>query len=379
MEEHKGGSEEQPHQPDRPDQTVQQEQPIKLSPDGGGGLQLKYASWAAVFVAIVLIASAVVYFLYLAPQDELPARVAFSDLRGSLYLAIADASTNQAQMHRYDIGGDRLVAITNEEFVSFFPTPISDQELVFAAAPFEPNDLYPLPYTEFLKLYRRNLETGEQTVVSDSELALRRRPVWSESADMLAFYALSSEALANEKPLYDSFNDWELYISDLEGNETLIGNGVSPSWSRDGKRLYYLGEDGLYRLDLAHSEILRVLEFPPEYLSTPMTVVVDPDEQFMVWTDDINQTLYVYDVRRTRPFTTTLHEQIQLDGNQRPYWGAFSPDGKYFTYVTIDRRGEDTASTAVWVVDIEAMEHKELLSLGDINAVTPVAPIWHNE
>ena len=87
-----------------------------------------------------------------------------------------------------------------------------------------------------------NLETREAVKLTESEL--NDNLAWSPKGNIIALERRASDEYRVTLHLISSDGKCDLEIPNLE-------NVSSPTWSPDGKKLGYVGVDGIYSLDVS--------------------------------------------------------------------------------------------------------------------------------
>lgn len=160
-------------------------------------------------------------------------------------------------------------------------------------------------------------------------------PDWSPDGKKIAF---STFKMGSENP------EGDIYIANLDGTNlqnltaNMAGGAMKPSWSRDGKHLYFAhskekeGPSDIYRMTVKGTEVTRLSDLACAQLKV-FDVQVTPDSSTLVfaatdsegWTD-----IYAIPADIAAPATTP--HRITQTNHASEYFLSFTPNGHHLTY-----------------------------------------------
>ena len=153
------------------------------------------------------------------------------------------------------------------------------------------------------QLYLRERATGEIAQLTKSQTFLKRMPDWSPDGTRIAFMAQDSTQKAFMVP-----NDWNVYVTDLAGNEHLIAAGGYPKWSATGEKLIFLRNDGLYLYNLASSSPSALKKLWNGTVALNMKLAINQSRDIIAWTNIDSEEILIFSV----DFQT---ERVQAGGS----------------------------------------------------------------
>ena len=277
----------------------------------------------------------------------------FSDLNGKVFLTLSPKDKNQTRLYTYDLKTKKLERIKPNILamtISISPDGKYSAFIMF------PRKVDGTLSTTTIQLHVRDRKSGEIEQITKSKTSLKRLPDWSPDGINIAFMAQDSS-----KKKFFVPNDWDVYITDLSGNERFVTEGGYPKWSPDGKKLLLFKNDGLYLYNLASSGqgALKKLWNGKVYLN--MKLAINQSRDTIAWASiDTNETL-IFKVD---------FENENVQGlkriNNRGFWSVFSPDNKYLIVQEVDW-GATLSRPRLTAYTLAGNEKKEILNLDNYN------------
>lgn len=178
-------------------------------------------------------------------------------------------------------------------------------------------------------------EIRQVTMSRDEENERKTKPVFSPDGKKIAFTKMKLTGF--------SFADnWQTFLTDLQGKEEFLAEGVSPVFSPDGNYLLLLKNAGVYLYNFKNKEWERVIELRDEenkliWGTVNMRLSLSPDGKKLAILDFPEEIVYLFQINSWSPFNYKLKGIIRTAG----FWGAFSPDGNYLAFWEADLKKEE--------------------------------------
>jgi len=166
-----------------------------------------------------------------------------------------------------------------------------------------------------------DLSTGEKKILTKGGTRHAREPKWSPQGDLIVFTAMPEGTSAF------SYNpeDWNVYVTDLNGKEVLIGAGTHPQWSPDGSGILALRADGLHLYGSKGGTREKVLDVPGTTAASINYVFdVSNDGKRMALMDAANKIMLVNTIASWSPFVVEPYRTIPMHA----FGVAFSPEAR---------------------------------------------------
>ncbi len=194
--------------------------------------------------------------------------------------------------------------------------------------------------------------------ITNSWTFLKRHPELTPDGKQVAFMAkqsLSDTATSSEP------DSWSIYITDLNGSEKLIGPGVYPQWSPDGKKILALRSSGLYLYDLEkpanNTTVWGTLGGPAVMR---MSIDVSRDGSWLAWSVPKDRRVLLAKISSWEPFEAKTYKTID---NVLAFWPVFSPDAKYVAVITGEEKDNQVANPYVAAYNTENLKSQKVLDL----------------
>ncbi len=221
------------------------------------------------------------------------------------------------------------------------------------------------------QLYQVDMKNNfQKKQITSSRTFLKRHPEWSPDGQQIAFMAKQELDTNATSTVPD---DWSIYVTDLNGNEKLLGPGAYPQWSPDNKKLVFLRSDGLYLYDLAKQSSVKVRDMGVGrvFLRSHLDVSRDGSRLALSVPDD--HQLILAEISSWEPFSIRNHKIIN---NIFVFWPVFSPDAKYLAMITGDEKGIGVANPYVAIYNIETLEPQKALDLNNFSINSMALTDW---
>jgi len=218
--------------------------------------------------------------------------------------------------------------------------------------------------SKVFQIYSSNINK-ESVAITKSITDLKKEAVWSPDSKKVAFMVASPEERDNPDPGFD-ISTWNIFTSDLEGNEQFVGNGVHPFFSPDGKKILALREEGLYLFDLETGKGERIHIFNTIVSASTQLDVSDQKDRLAV-SNSIDRTITIFKIKA---WDTFAMEEIQTIEAKNSYvsWPKFAPNNQ--KYLITEELFDDQSVKLVaynletnkkhLITDLSAYEHSAL-------------------
>lgn len=278
---------------------------------------------------------------------------------GTLYFTGATSDHPVPNVYLYDLDRGNFElgqgVFTNEAYAryttAFSP---SGREIAYfnaiaadsSGAPSEPTVL-----ASTLQLIRFSVNDPSQFDVRTPDApSFKIYPQWSPDGQSILY-----EAYVGEDGGFADINNWAVYRIDGVGKEVRIVHGSSPQWSPDGASFLYVGEDGVYRYDVAtasSSMAVPLLE-PAHWGATRIDLT--PDGTTLVVSAETKR-IERYRITAWDPFTYELNDTVNRE-HVRHWWPQVSRDGSQIAAIDWEQVADgDTNYQASLVVYGKATE-----------------------
>jgi|GEM_PF-3989273 len=285
---------------------------------------------------------------------------------GKIFLSLEKSNKKEGDklgIYSYDIKNDTLEEFLvdkntnkNQEFYTNQLSPDGEQ-MVFASSVEDESQIY---------IADKNGENKKQITTSTEKL-LKRCPKWSYSQDLIAFQTLPLENKALDAFLV---KNWEVFVTDLNGNEKFITKGASPIFLSDG-RLLVMKENGLYIFDIENSDNkgFAIWFFGINEMTSNMKLAVSDNGKYLALTDSFSVSIFEIEDWKS---LSMLGEARTIDVSG--YWPVFSPDSNFMILQKVNKETEKNPK--LFMYNLQTLEKKELLDLGDYNRLHMFVSDW---
>jgi Tol biopolymer transport system component len=294
--------------------------------------------------ASLLVAAAVLQCLDYQYWHHLPFNKSVTGYYGKLYFSLAPEGSNNADAYTYNLRTGKISLIAENQYYKVTPNISTDgKTLVYIGR--EKNDTV---YQRNVYIAKSNGESVQKITSSNHFNALR--PVFSRDNSMIAFAGTST---ANVK----SLNEWNIFVTDLQGKEMKVYVGSSPQWLPDGKLVGILS-DGIYTFDIATKGVQKIWQFrqaPHAYSK----IAVSPDGMHLALIGAVYNQVFLFNLSEG-PQLIKLEKTIPSNSTA----GAFSADSKYLALqeTTYSKAGA-VESNALSIYSLES-DTKSMLNDG---------------
>lgn len=292
----------------------------------------------------------------------------FIDLNGTIYITLASLGDRETDLYAFDVETGNLEKLFDDDFVNFMSSISPDgKRMVYSAAPLDRDPSYTEPFTEWLQLFIRNIQTGERQQLTETTYAdIKRFPEWSPDGTQIAFTGRYDYFGSLFKP-----DTWDIFIIDLLGNEQLLDSGTFPQWSPDGSQILYLKNDGLYRYDIVNAVKYKVRDIVGGEGYLAMHIDVSKNDEF-VWGIPGRNEFALAKIVSWDPFRfENMNRIVDRDGKSL-YHLLFSPDSRYIVALETNshestRERRETQEFRIVIYNTETFEKLILRDLNDYN------------
>ncbi len=197
----------------------------------------------------------------------------------------------------------------------------------------------------------------------------KRNPKLSPDGEEIAFMAREKD---DEKKASRNIDDWNIYVTDLNGNEKLIGVGVYPQWSPDNKGILAMKSDGIYLYDLEKGASQRVIKADGERtLADNMTVSLDGS--LLAWSMPDKSEISLMKISSWAPFEENEYKTI---GDVKSFYPVFSPDMQDIAAIVVDKKDNRYGNLRVSIYNIEKSVWNESIDLSKYSASSISLTVW---
>ncbi len=330
-----------------------------------------------IFIFLVLLIS-ITYTLYQnlgsAPVGNEPIAEPinpFKDLKGKLYVTLASEAGDRngqdfADTDEYviDIQSGKLSkAIPGDDTVKITSKVSPDgTTLAYTASPYDagaPENFF-FPVTEESQFYLYNFSTKEKSQLTSEKSLGKRLPEWSPDERKIAFNSRIREKIDTSNP-----DNWQVRVTDLNGNIETIATGMQPLWSPEGRFILYVSSQGLnlYEVETGESEVVHGLGGAA--ITRQMKFDLSDDGAKFAWSDSKLARITLFEITSWVPFNMNTIETIDSSVPIGVFWPIFSPDNRYIVFQKADYNLETEELSNPWlrVYDTKSKQQMDLFDL----------------
>ncbi len=360
-------------------------------------------------ILIVLTLTFLIYF-YFTTKPESEVDIVYRDdvteqeafLEGTIYLTLSPGEENNPNIYTLDLSTGEFSPVfetlvesgAHLNYMSKFSPDLKqkvfyrwsgetliDQEKAAEFGADLTEEMYEeivLSHEEYRYLVVLDIDSGELFELTPRSDLILKNPQFSPDGQSVVYWV--EETGSQEDFSLPESNS--IYISSLDGTQEEITQGVFPYFSPSGESLVFLGDDGLYTIDLESREETLILDSvfddledpfvqPEEYAVPPgwssIRFNYSPVNNLLVVTDTLSQRGRFYEINPWEPLTLEL---VYDEEFYSPNWPVFSPCGNYLVlqeYEPTQRR-----HTQVAIYELGSFERLKAFDLLDYNLET----IW---
>ena len=303
----------------------------------------------------------------------------FPELTGEISLTLAAASGDR---HGRDFADtdEYILNLSNNELAKSIPeddwikissdTSADGRMIAYFSSPykFDIPDNYFFPTDTISQLFLFDTVTREKRRLTDNDSVGKREPEWSPDGKRIAYYeANSPDAYFADGRLLNPV-DWNIIITDTQGNTQIIGPGMQPFWSPNGKSLLYLSDQGLIVHNLADKSQEIVFDFNDQDIELWNKMAISNDGSLLAFSNPSGNNVIVYEILQWDPFfSIQIKEVIPIEGYSAAYWPTFSPDNSFLLYQWSDYRPDinQFIGSQLRVYDFASKNTKTVYDLSD--------------
>ncbi len=273
------------------------------------------------------------------PKDEV------SSLEGEIYLTLSPLETNKPNIYKLDLETMELEEYFKDSpyrnYVGKFTSDF--QKMMFVR-------LYADDMSQVLLLDESTQKISE--ITSKSEF-FPRDPVFSPDNAHIAYWVYEGEE--NELPFGfgKKPENHKIYISDLEGNEQYVADGVFPLFGTNKEEIYFFKKEGIYKKNLENNEESLWFDFvmdrfnPFEEMIQAGEIRADveiwmtmrfnfsKDRELFIISDTFDSIVYVCELNLSSAVACEEGPLVPPFGPSSPNWPVFSPIGNYVVMQTV--------------------------------------------
>lgn len=279
----------------------------------------------------------------------LPFNKSVTGYYGKLYFSLAPEGSRNADAYTYNLRTGKMNLINEDQYYKVTPNvSVDGKSLVFIGR--EKSD----PANQRNVYVAHSNGTGAKKITSSNHPSAVR-PMFSSDKSMIAFTGAASTAVK-------LLNDFNIFVTDLQGKEMKVYVGSSPQWLPDG-RLVGILNDGIYLFDIAAKKAEKIWQFKqaPNAFSK---IVVSPDGTHLALVGAVYNQVFLFGLSGN-PVTIKLEKTIPSNGTA----GAFSSDSKYLALQEVSTSKSGAIErTDLSVYDLQTDIKKSVSEISGYNA-----------
>jgi len=310
--------------------------------------------YAIILIVLLIVAGSIIFFY----NDSGP--------KGKIYLTLTPNSYDSVtSLYAFDLKSKGLEKVYQSNRITITNKFSSDESLQAYAHLIDDGSFF-----GSMQIFIANADGTNERQITKSTTNFKRSPAWSPDGRSLAFVGLKAQE--SDKSVPDNWevyegdmsvpDNWGVYITDFEGNEKFISNGIFPMFSPKGKQLLMLKDDGLYLYDIDdYVNGQRVLNMIGGGAFYNMKVGLSDDGSMLAWANIDHGIIQLYNIHSWSPFNMSVFQT--LDSNA--FWPVFSPDNRYLVAQKVDLENNIPVNQRLVVYDLESFEEETVLDLTD--------------
>ena len=197
------------------------------------------------------------------------------------------------------------------------------------------------------------------TAITKSLTDFKKEAVWSPDNKRIAFSVASPEAKNDPDPALN-IHTWDIFTSDLEGNEQFVANAVHPFFSPDGKKILALRKQGLFLFNVETGEGELVYTFETDMQASMHLGLSDQKDQLAV-SDPYDRSITIFKIKSWDTFEMEETQRIETE-NSYASWPKFAPDGQKYL---ITQDVFDDQSVKIVAYNLETKERHFVFDLSE--------------
>lgn len=276
---------------------------------------------------LILVLGASIFWLFSLQERTVPEADPEGYIYLTLYPKVRDSGVDHPTVARLGINTGSVEYLTNSDITITADVLPTTGRLVFASIPFSEHE------SEHLQIWTQDSEGHDKAQITNSSSLYKRTPRWSPDGQQIAFAAIANPQSNALVP-----NNWNVFLTDLAGNEEFIAKGANPYFTPDGSHLLILKDEGLALVDILSKDETVVWETEGGAATLSMSFGVSDDGAWLAWPDVVAQKILIVRIDNWSSFSAEVVYTIPMYG----VWPVFSPDSRYVAFQNIDM-----ASTAL--------------------------------
>lgn len=176
------------------------------------------------------------------------------------------------------------------------------------------------------QLWVLNPKTGLKQITKSDTLR-KREAKWAPSGNEIVFIAQDNVDSNGFIP-----DDWSIYTTDLDGNETFITEGTHPLYSPDGKKLIVLKNDGLYLFDIESKGGEKIWNVAGDMAFANMQFDISWENNLLAWSAPDKGEVVLFKINSWEPFSAQIIKKLDIHA----FWPVFSLEGNYLVMEEVD-------------------------------------------
>jgi len=206
------------------------------------------------------------------------------------------------------------------------------------------------------QIVAQNIARGEEKQITKSNgVFLKREPRVSPQNDGIVFTGRVGSIEVSPDP-----DEWNVYITDMDGNEQLVTKGTHPKWLSDGKSIAVLRSDGIYTYNIESGDEEHAV-ITKEKLTLGDTFDISRDSKYLAFSERALDRVYVLKVDTWESFEATTFQKIDLYA----YGLVFSPNSTGLLVHEVDHIDNTFSNPKLVIYELETQKKLLVSSLDE--------------
>lgn len=294
---------------------------------------------------------------------------------GYIYYVDDDPVNRRGIPYVYDVAAGISIQVPHDSSWYVRNLVPTNTGFIFQRALFDSESPYAYPYSEYVELVRLS-ENADEMVIDTRDVGEARGLQWSAAANMFAYYGLSPEATADPYSInIVSIENWNVLLVHEDGtSQAVIENAIRPTWSPDGRYVYFLSTEGIYRYEVETGETEEIFVDKDFALASASGLALSADGSMLVLSSPVAVGVFVYALSEdgSKVIDSTFY---RTKNGHSPYSVTMHPDALQAAFVTYESTNNGTEKSTLVAIDLSTGVQEPIFSI-PVQFSHDMLPVW---